>query len=130
MAGTVTLTHYEIGHIRTIVATIVADASDGSVPATVLPAVEGRLLHVATRPGSTAPSDEYDLTVEDQYGHDVLEGVGADRSNSAAEKAAIVYAGTAVHPVVDESDTLTLKIANNSEAGANITVALTYALGS
>jgi hypothetical protein len=129
MAGTVTVTHYELGSIRKIECAIVADASDGSVPDTVLPAIEGRLLALGTSPGGTQPTANYDITVEDQYGHDVLEGVGADRSASADEKAAIVYSGTGTHPPVDESDTLTLKVANNSVNGAEVTLALYYALG-
>jgi hypothetical protein len=129
MAGTVTLAHYEIGSVRKVVATIVADAADATVPDTELPAIEGRLLALVTNPGATAPTDNYDLTIEDQHGHDVLEGVGANRSTSATQKVPVVYSGTAVHPVVDEADTLTLKIANNAVNSAEIVVELYYSLG-
>jgi hypothetical protein len=129
MAGTVTLAHYTVGNIRKVVATCVADAADASFPDTALPAIEGRLLALATNPGATAPTNLYDVTVEDQHGHDVLEGVGANRATATTEKVPVVYSGTAVHPAVDESDTLTLTIANNSENSAAVVVELYYALG-
>lgn len=127
--GTVTVTHVKVGNIRKVVCAVVASATDGSVPDTALPAFEGRLLAISTTPGVTNPTANYDITVVDQYGHDVLEGVGANRSASAAEKAQVVYSGTGTHPPVDDADTLTLKIANNSVNSALITVALYYALG-
>lgn len=127
--GTVTVTQARVGNVRKVIAVVVASSSDGSVPDTVLPAFEGALLAIATTPGVTNPTALYDITVVDQYGHDVLEGVGANRSASAAEKVPVVYSGTGTHPPVDEADTLTLKIANNSVNSALVTVALYYRLG-
>ena len=129
MAGTVTLEHVTIGHLRTIIATITGDASDGTVPATDLPAIEGRLIHLVTNPGTPAPTANYDVTLVDQHGHDVLEGVGANRHTSTTEKVPILYSGTGTHPAVDEADTLTLTIANQAVASAAIMLELTYALG-
>ena len=129
MAGTVTLEHYTIGNIRKVVATCVADAADASFPDTVLPPIEGRLLSLATNPGGTAPTANYDVTVENQHGADVLQGVGANRHTSNTEQVPVLYSGTGTHPAVDESDTLTLKIANNAVNGAQTVVELTYALG-
>ncbi len=127
--GTVTLTQRRVGQIRQVIAAIVANTADGTVPDTVLPAFEGRLLALGTAPGVTNPTANYDLTVIDQFGRDVLEGVGANRSASATEKVPIVYSGTGLCPPVDESDTLTLKLANNSVNTALVTVTLYYALG-
>jgi hypothetical protein len=128
--GTVTVTQATRGNIRKIICAVVASSTDGSVPDTVLPAIEGRLLALGTAPGTTNPTSLYDITVVDQFTYDVLEGVGANRSASAAQKAAIVYSGTGTHPHVDDSDTLTLKIANNSVNSAGITITLYYGLGS
>lgn len=129
MAGTVTLQHITIGHIRRIIATIVADASDASVPATALPAIEGRLVAIATNPGATAPTANYDITVEDQHGADVLQGCGLNRHTTNSERAAVVHASSSVHPVVGRQDTLTLKIANNAVNSAQIVVELLYTPG-
>ena len=129
MAGTVTVTHYEIGNIRQIVASCVADAADGSIPATVLPAFEGTIRSLATNPGATAPTANYDITLLDQHGHDVLQSLGLNRHTSTTEKVPIVYSGTSIHPVVDEADVLTLTFANNSVNSAITVVTLTYSLG-
>ena len=129
MAGSVTVTHYELGNIRKIVCVCVGDAGDGTFPNTVLPRIEGRLLDLETDPGATKPTDNYDVTIEDAGGHDVLEGVGADRDDTNTEKKPIVYAATALHPTIDETDVLTLKIANNAVHSALTTISIYYALG-
>lgn len=129
MAGTVTLQHVKVGNIRKVVATCVGDAANGSFPTIALPAFEGMLLSLATAPGVPNPTALYDITLVDQFSHDVLEGVGANRSATLAEKVNIVYSGTSAHPPVDEADTLTLTIANNSVNSAQITITLYYATG-
>ncbi len=101
----------------------------GTFDPVTLPAFEGRLLTLATDPGTPAPQGSYDVTILDQYGHDVLEGVGANRSATNTEKAVIVYSGTILHPVVGWSDTLALTLTGNNVTGAETTVTLCYALG-
>ncbi|MGE0460904.1 MAG: hypothetical protein AB7Q16_06005 [Vicinamibacterales bacterium] len=130
-AGTVTQTHFRVGNIRKVVFACTADAANGSFPATAISVpIEGRLIQLITDPGATAPTDNYDITLVDGNGLDVLQGVGANRDTAVTEAAAIVFSGTSVHPVVDESDTLTLTIANNIVNSATLTVTLVYALGS
>ncbi len=126
MAGTVTLTHYTVGHVRKIVADWVADAANGSVPDTVLPAFEGRLAELTTDPGATAPTDLYDLTLVDGDGVDRLQGLGANRSATVTQSVPIVYSGSTVHPPVGIWDTLTLKLANNIVNSATGRVVLIY----
>lgn len=130
MAGTVTVSVAPaVGNVRKITATCVADAADGSFPATALPAFEGRLLAFATNPGATAPTDNYDLVVTNQHGHDVLQGLGANRDTANTEQMPVVYTGTGTHPAVDESDVLTLAITNNVVNSAIIVIDFYYALG-
>lgn len=127
MASSATETHRKAGQVGIIEVDIVADDSDGSVDDYELTTkISGDLLALETNPGATAPQDNYDITCEDQEGHDVLEGVGADRSTSATQKAPIVYSGTGVHPVVAQSDTLTLKVANNNVSSAIIKARIYY----
>ena len=80
-------------------------------------------------PTQAAPTANYDVYIKDQSGHDLLEGVGVDRDNATTQHAVIVYAGTSLHPVVDETDVLTLQISNNVVASAQIEIVLYYALG-
>lgn len=65
-----------------------------------------------------------------QHGTDVLQGVGLNRDLAAREEASIVLSGTAIHPVIDSADTLTIRIDNNVAPGAFIQVDLYYGLGS
>ena len=69
------------------------------------------------------------MRVEDAGGYDVLEGVGANRDNAHTEHAAIVYASTSVHPVIHESDSLTLVIDNHFAPSAQISIEFYYCLG-
>ena len=126
MAGTVTITHYEVGLVRRIQVDWVADAADGSVPATALPSIEGRLLALVTNPGGTAPTDNYDITLPSGEGDDRLQGVGANRDTANTEAAPIVYAGTSLHPWVDGDETLTFTLANNAVNSATGRAVLYY----
>lgn len=115
MAGTVTITHYQLGAaVRRIQVDWVADAADGSVPATALPAFEGRILALTTNPGATAPTDNYDITLVDAEGADRLQGVGANRDTANTEQVPVVYSGSTIPPVVDADEVLTFTLANNS----------------
>ena len=129
MAGTVAIEHKAFGAVRRVRCTCVADAADASIPDTVLPRIEGRLIAIETNPGATAPTDNYDVSVTDAEGHDVLEGVGANRDTATTEKAPIVYTGTALHPVVSLDDVLTLKVANNLVNSAQVVISLYYSPG-
>ncbi|MGE3840054.1 MAG: hypothetical protein AB7I50_00560 [Vicinamibacterales bacterium] len=129
-AGTITQSTYGFGNVRKIVFTATADASDGSFPATAITLkFEGRILAIATNPGATAPTDNYDITLVNQHGHDVLQGVGANRDTSNTEQAPVLYTSTGTHPAVDETDTLTLTIANNAVNSAIVVIEIYYALG-
>lgn len=127
MAGTITQSHNKLGRIGVFTFTCTADASDGSFPSTTITdPFEGFLLALETNPGSTAPTDNYDVVVNDAEGVDVLQGCGANRDTANSEKAAIVYSGTSVHPAVDKTDTLTLAISGNSVNSAGIVIKLYY----
>lgn len=130
-AGTVTQTHARTGNIRKVVFAVTGDVANGTVPATAISVpIEGRLIQLITDPGATGPTDNYDITIVDGNGLDVLQGVGANRDTANTEAVAIVFSGTSINPVVDETDTLTLTIANTIVNSATITITLVYALGS
>jgi hypothetical protein len=100
VAGSTTVTQYAIGFVRRLVVDFVADAANGSVPDTVLPTIEGRLFELHTNPGAVAPTDNYDLTLEDAEAIDRLQGLGANRDTANTEAVPLVYAGSTIHPVV------------------------------
>lgn len=126
MAGAVTITHYALGAIRRVQIDWVADAANATVPATALPAFEGRLLALVTNPGATAPTDNYDITLVSGIGDDRLQGVGANRDTANTESAPVVYSGSTVHPWVDADETMTFTLANNAVNSALGTAVLFY----
>lgn len=130
MAGTITLTsHKSFGSVRRLLIDWVADAADASVPSLVLPVIEGELLALETNPGATAPTANYDIALNDAEGVDRLHGAGANRHTTTAELAAIVFAGTALHPPVSVDEALTLAVTGNLVNSATGRVIIIYAPG-
>ena len=89
-----------------------ADAANGSVPATdtsetYTALLKGAYLFLAiTDPGTMAPTDNYDITVTDSYGVDLVAAMLADRDTATSEQ---------IHPVPRLVDTaLTMTLTNNS----------------
>src|SRR6185369_12075552 len=126
MAGSTTVIHQTLGHVRKIVVDFVADAADGTVPDTILPVFEGRIMELTTNPGAVAPTDNYDLVVTDDQGVDKLQGLGANRDTANTESLTVVYSGSTIHPVVSRADVLTLSLANNAVHSATGRIILTY----
>ena len=129
MAGTISesLT-CDVAPVKVVTFTCTADSSDGSYPATTVSTdIKGRLLQIVTDPQSTAPQDNYDITVTDSVGADLLLGVGANRDTSNTEVAIVESNGA--HSVVAETDTLTLTITNNNVNSAGIVIKLYWSEG-
>lgn len=72
------------------------------------------------------PTANYDVRLIDQTGYDLLEGLGADRSRTAVEQVAILYASTSVHPSVAAADALQLVVDNHFAASAETEISLYY----
>lgn len=130
MAGSITQTWYETGVIRKVVFACTADAAAATFPDTVLSTkIDGYLLKIVTDPGATAPTADYDITIEDDEALDVLESQALNRHTSNTEFVSLA-SGTYFHPVVSKADTLTLKIANNSVNSATVDITLYYSVAS
>lgn len=104
--------------VHTIDWTAAADGSVADIPIDELFLTGyGYSLHsMVTDPGSTAPTDNYDITIEDSDGVDVLGGAGANRDAANTERVMPLY-GTTPHPCPINGK-LTIKIANNAVNGA------------
>ena len=131
MAGTITqaLTS-NIAPVKVITFTCTADSSDGSFPATTVTAadIKGSLLQIVTDPsGDTAPQDNYDITLTESGGADLLLGVGANRDT--ADTAVAIVQSSGARSVVAETDTLTLTITNNNVNSAIVVIKLYWSEG-
>lgn len=107
MAGTTTTSYAEktFGsdgkkRVKVVTVNFVADAADGSVPDTALE-LTGWLVKLVTNPGSVAPTDNWDVALEDPHDNalDALGGAGANRDTANTEQVYPVVSG-AVTPVL------------------------------
>tara|TARA_R100001086_G_scaffold124417_1_gene64203 strand:+ start:56 stop:418 length:363 start_codon:yes stop_codon:yes gene_type:complete len=75
-----------VGSIKKVTATWTSDGS-GAATGTTTAVLDGNLIGLTTIPagGEDAPTDNYDVTVTDSDGHDVLLGAGADRDTANTE---------------------------------------------
>ena len=84
--------------------------SDGSGDATQSVEVDGVIVRLITDPGATAPDPNYDVTVVDEFGLDLLDGQGANRHTSTTEAVSLAGGLTTTH--VYHEGTCTVTIAN------------------
>ena len=102
-----------------------ADAADGSVPDKEITIAKGHpawgryLYRVVTDPGTTAPTDNYDITIDDTDGLDMCGGDCANRDTSTTEKVQLVL----FEPVLGN---VTVTVSNNSVNSATGMVRLVF----
>lgn len=114
----VTITEETHGSVKKIAFawTSIADGSAGGVGdggRTTL-AYNGEVVRLVTVPagGGSAPTDNYDVTVTDEDGTDVLMGAGANRDTAVTEQVLASSLG------VVANDRLTLTVANAGDTKA------------
>lgn len=122
MAGTVDIVFSKISRpyantypISKVVISWTGDSADGSVPQTDIDITNliGRYCCLGvTDPGSTAPTDNYDIEILDEYGVDIFGGSLKTRDTANSEQVLPVI-GTAMAPRLC-ADTWTFKLTNNS----------------
>lgn len=102
---------------------VVASSVDGSVADVTVPKLHGYVLKAMTKPGVTAPTDLYDISlVGPEVSEDALNGVLQNRSTSNTE---VVYpTGGTYLPLWLQPDDYTLHIANNSVHSAIVDIYL------
>jgi hypothetical protein len=131
MAGTVTTTPanlraYDGGRNPGITKHAIAWVSDASGNATGdTPVIYGTIFRVAFVPSaSAAPTDNYDVTLIDENGIDILSGQGANQDTSTASHVAPLIPATdgttttAVPPTVADALSLSVSNAGNAKQGS------------
>lgn len=93
-------------------------AADGTATETTTNAYTGEIIRLVTIPGTAGvqPTDQYDITITDEDGVDVLAAAGANRSNANIEQVAASSLG------VVANDKLTINVSNagNAKSGTAI----------
>lgn len=123
MAGssvTFTLVESPQGTARKIIVDWVSDSVTGGASGATTFEINGTLEKLVTDPGAITPTAAYDITMLDEEGLDVLQGVGVNKSATVTEEARIVYSGTSDHPTVNDRLTFTVASAGNSKNGQAI----------
>ena len=85
-------------------------AEGGTASGETTYAYDGKIEALITDPGATAPTDDYDITVTDEDGYDVLAGAGADRDTANTEQVLAASLG------VVAGSKLTLNVTNAGDA--------------
>jgi hypothetical protein len=114
MAGTVTVTESVHTPVKKIRWSWTSDASGNADLITTKP-YYGQVLALVTDPSATAPTDDYDITITDVEGYDVMQGAGANRDTANTETA--VPAATSV-----AFGTLTLNVSNAGNAKSGVAI--------
>lgn len=102
--------------VKVWIMSFTGDSSDGTVPATATTInIDGYVTMVVTDPGGTAPTDNYDITLTDANGVDIMGGSLANRDTINTEQAfPLLDATNFVYGPRYVSGTLTLTITNQS----------------
>lgn len=119
MAGMVVTTTVDRGgSITKVIWDWLSDDADGTATGVTTPEVDGDILGLTTIPdgGGAAPSVDYDVTITDADGHDILLGAGADRHTSATEH----VVGSSMAAAA--SSLLTLNVSNAGNANAGVVI--------
>jgi hypothetical protein len=82
------------------------------------------LMLVITDPGSSTPTDNYDITITDEYGVDIMEGGLANRDETTSEQIKPKINGTEDIRLITGALTLAVTNAGNSTTGRVILVLL------
>ncbi len=114
MAGMVTtVAELMLGTVKKITFTWLSDDTAGTATGTTTNAFDGKIITLVTDPGTAAPTADYDVTVTDADGHDVLVGAGADRHTTATELVAEASLGA----VAGSKLTVNIAAAGNEKDG-------------
>ncbi len=119
MAGSITTTVSKKNSLVKYKMDWLSDAS-GDVNVDAIPMIQGEIqsVHYFPDAGGTQPSDNYDLTMADSYGVDILTGTGANLSQTTDTYA--VPALSTYFKVVIEAGSYDLVIANAGNAKGGI----------
>lgn len=118
MAGTVTVTEkVTVGSVKKITWAWTSTAG-GAADKTTTAVVDGKIIGFTTIPAAagSAPSDDYDITITDSDGHDVLLGAGSNRDTANTEH----VTETSLAGVSESTLTLNVTNAGNAKSGTAI----------
>lgn len=118
MAGTVTQTRTAINSNTSKIVFTWESTAGGAADLSF--SVVGWLVKMVTDPSATAPTDDYDITIVDEYGVDALGGAGLNRDTANSEQ--IYPVGSSGQTPVFLCGTHTFTVANAGATKAGVCV--------
>jgi len=121
-AGSISITKSATRTIKKLIMDWLSDAS-GDVNGVLSGVISGEILRATFIPdgGGTAPTNLYDVTLEDEDGIDLVGGKGANLSNTVTTSIApLIGDGTTTNRPVAVDGTLELKVSNAGNAKGGI----------
>uniref|UniRef100_A0A6M3XTI1 Uncharacterized protein n=1 Tax=viral metagenome TaxID=1070528 RepID=A0A6M3XTI1_9ZZZZ len=119
-AGVVTKTEVTHGSVKKIVFAWTSGDGDyaGAATTTTTAVYDGQIIGLTTIPGGTtyAPTDNYDITLTDVDGHDVLLGAGLNRDTANTEHVTV----TSMAGVAGSKLTFTVAVAGDLNTGVAV----------
>ncbi len=117
MAMSCTITEESQSHVKKIKFEWVS-AADGTASGTTSGVYTGEVIRLVTKPAAdtSAPTDNYDVTVNDEDTVDVLMGAGANRDIATTEQ----VLGTSLGCVANDRLALSITNAGDTKAGTVI----------
>lgn len=116
--GIVTITEETFNYVKKIAFAWTSEnggGNAGKATKTTLDSYTGEIIRLVTVPGAApnAPTDDYDITITDEDGTDVLMGAGANRDTANTEQVLPVLLGC----VANDKLTLNVSGAGNAKKG-------------
>lgn len=121
-AESVTQSHEERAGLHELTMLCVTNSTGGLTPTATSIPITGILYMVETDPGTTAPTDDYDLTLTNPRSLDVMGGALANRDTSNTEWAFPQSPAGSETCVPIFNEPLTLNLSGNSQDSATFTV--------
>lgn len=117
MAMSCTITEETQSHVKKVKFDWIS-AADGTASGTTDGVYTGEIIRLVTVPAAdtSAPTDSYDVAVNDEDGNDVLMGAGADRDTLNTEQ----VLGSSLGCVANDQLTLSIANAGDTKAGTAI----------
>lgn len=119
-AGTCSVTYSNTFPIEKITISCTGDSAAGTFPDTATKVIKGWILVAETNPGSTGPTDDYDIVLNTDSGVDVMGGAMANRDIANTERAVPALSGWV------DSTKLTQVVTNASVNSATFTNTIWY----
>lgn len=118
-AGTCTVAYDDSVPMSSVTFTCTGDAANGTFPNTTTKVIRGWIIIAETNPGSTGPTDDYDIVLNTASGVDVMGGALANRDEANTERATPAMSGWI-------NGTLTQVVSNASVNSATFTNTVWY----